>query len=463
MRLPFVLAATLALTCASAHASTLADFYGVGGDPLKGNPDAAANFATIASGGVQLVRAQAFARLPGQYYWFNEDLLEQNAAPAGVRWYPFIGWSPQDDMSTADPNTPPNVSDYAAFATALAQRYGPGGTFWQEHPEFPALPVKTYEVWNEENAVAFWHPQDDAPGRYADLYLATRKAIKAVDPNATVVVGGLALGQPGSATDEVDFLNRMFAHRPDLRGNVDAIALHPYQRNLSDVYARIARVREAIDRLAGPSVPIEITEIGWSRSSVPESERAADLRTLATDLPRSDCNIDRLIPFQWIDGYGGTFGIANSNGTPMPSGQAYLDAVRTMRGLSSTPAPTGVAKVCNPDPRTPAPGAPASGGKPGSRPYGPRLVLRVVVDRHHARVRVLARCPAGCALSVKLLAPHGRSGHLRRLALRHAAMSRRQRRFVLRLPPRARRLRVTVVATGHGGGVTSRTRQIKRR
>ena len=114
--------------------------------------------------------------------------------------------------------------------------------------------------------------------------MAARAAIKPVDPQARVVVGGLALGNNGGA-DEIQFLQRMFAHRPDLKGNVDAVGLHPYQLAVADVYRRIALFRAALDRLAGPSVPIELTELGWSTTAVSDAQRAANLAALASQLP----------------------------------------------------------------------------------------------------------------------------------------------------------------------------------
>ena len=63
---------------------------------------------------------------------------------------------------------------------------------------------------------------------------------------------------------------------------------------------RIARFRQALDRLDGPEVPLEITEVGWATTAVSDAERGSDLATLAEDLPRSDCNIDRFLPYTWM-------------------------------------------------------------------------------------------------------------------------------------------------------------------
>jgi hypothetical protein len=454
-----LLVAVFALLTPAAHAAVPPDFFGVD-DPSLGrySPDLSA----LTSGGLQVVRAMTMTQInpayvsdPGTYNWQSDEQLATSAATARLRWYPFIAYGP-DGPGVTDAMAPPlHLQDYADYAGWFAHRFGRGGSFWAERPELPQLPVTTYEIWNEENAVPFWHPQDDAPERYADLYMAARDAIRAIDPSATVVVGGLALGQLGEATDEIEFLKRMFAHRPDLRGNVDAVGLHPYQSTVADVLARIAKFREALDQLAGPQVPIEVTEVGWSSLSGPENQRAANLGTLATELPRSDCNVSRLIPFTWITFSGGntgldtSFALANSNGIPNVAGAAYLDAVRTMRGLSSTPAPSGAVKICHPDPQ--------------ARPVGPRLRLAIRRDGRRPRLRVSARCTAGCTLRTEVLAARSGSRHLKRLAIKRFGLSRRPRRFSLRIPHGVRRIELRVLATGRTGGHTSRTRVIRLR
>ena len=347
------LAVVLLVACmaGTSEARVPKDFFGIDVGPLidDSSEDQVPEMATMAADGLQVLRAQATTVMPDDsqrrdWYWSQEDTFMLNAAAAGLRWYPFIGYSPRSP-SGPRPKAPKRLPEYAAFAGEFAQRYGPGGTFWQEHPGLPDLPVTSYEIWNEENSTVYWRPQRTAPERYAELYLAARKAIKRVQPRAHVIVGGLALG--GSHTiDEVHFLRRMVAHRPSLRRNLDAVAFHPYQRSVAHVYARIARLRRAIDKLAGPQVPIEITELGWSKKYFPERVRAADLARVALELPRSDCNITRLIPFDWIDPISAGFGLINFDGSVRPSGRAYFHSVKRMRGLSSRPAPNGRVRIC---------------------------------------------------------------------------------------------------------------------
>jgi hypothetical protein len=351
-----LLAIVLLLACVpgTSEARVPKDFFGIDAGQIIGGGSLDVEFGGIASGGVQVVRTQAFTEMPptpwnAEFYWHGQDMVELSAAAAGLRWYPFIGYAPLTFRGGAGPRptAPKRAPDYAAYAASLARRYGPDGSFWQEHPELPQLPVTTYEIWNEENSTAYWRPGHTAPERYAELYLAARAAIKRVQPGARVIVGGLAVGGSHSTTNEVDFLRRMFAHRPSLRRNLDAVAFHPYQRSVAKVYARIARLRRALDILAGPQVPIEITEVGWSKKHFSESTRAADLARLALELPRSDCNVTRLIPFDWIDPISAGFGLVDVDGSTRPSGRAYFHAVKRMRGLSTRPAPEGRVRICH--------------------------------------------------------------------------------------------------------------------
>jgi hypothetical protein len=293
-----------------------------------------------------------------------------------------------------------------------------------------------------------------------------------VDAQARVYVGGLALGPTATSDDEGDFLQRMYAHRPDLAGNVDGIGLHPYQATVRDTDMRIARFRQDVNRVAGPTMPIEITEVGWSTTAVPEAERAADLSTLAEELPRSDCNVDRFLPYTWRTEENNPanpeawFGIWNPDGTPKPSGQAYLNAVELMRGMTSTPAPSSLVPVCSTDYDTAAPPPPPAVTPTSLRLKGPRLILRV---RHHRRQRMLivaGQCHAGCKLHISLLTTRKRKRAVTtRVTTRRTTHFTTRRQIVhlrlsKRLLRRTRSARVRVVAVGRNGGTTTASRRV---
>jgi Glycosyl hydrolase family 14 len=465
-------AIALALGAPAAGAAVADGFYGVNVQNVFDDSSSrwGPQLSAMAAGGITLARVDARwanvePRAPSgghhSYNWSYYDSIAQAMAQHGIRWYPIIDYStPWAGVTPGDSNSAvalSHVADFATYANVFAQRYGRGGSFWRSHPGLPQLPVTSYEIWNEENSTTFLHPQTNAPEQYADLYMAARAAIKPVDAQAEVVVGGLALGTQGGGADEISFLQRMFAHRPDMRGNVDAVALHPYQLAVSDVYARIAGFRTVLDQLAGPQVPLEITEVGWSTSAVSDSQRGANLADLTQTLPRTDCNIPRLITYSWTSpeqsrsNADDWFGIYNHNATPKPSGVAFLGSVRTMRGMSSAAAPSGTVTICHRQ-------APAA-----APPVGPALKLRLGLGRGRSSLRVVARCPSGCRLRLVLLAP--RPGAPVRLAHRTARFSRRRRVFRFRITHRVKRhhrvVLLQVVAVGASGAQTTSSRSVR--
>jgi hypothetical protein len=300
------------------------------------------HLAAMRRGGLTVVRKDASwgsveptpPRKPGRhvYRWAATDRVVRALADHGLRWYPIVDYSaPWASISRGDPFAPPaRNSDYVAFARALAARYGRQGRLWKRRAR--AYPVTAYEIWNEPNTRLFWRPQRGAPERYAALYRSARRGIHQVDPHARVIVGGLTTHAPGS-TPALHFLKRMAARLGGL-GSVDAVGLHPYADSLAGVFALIRDARGTLDDLGGPDVPLDITEVGWSSARTADSVRARWLAALARDLPRSGCRVEALVPHTWVTGESNRanpedwFGIANRDGSPKPSGQAYLRAIR---------------------------------------------------------------------------------------------------------------------------------------
>jgi hypothetical protein len=258
----------------------------------------------------------------------------------------------------------------------------------------------------------------------------------------------------------------MLAHRPDLAGNVDGVGLHPYQRTVGDTYMRLARFRQGIDPIVGAGVPIEVTEVGWSTSTVSDADRGTDLAQLAQDLPRSDCNIDRLLPYTWMTEESDSanaehwFGIWNRDGSPRASGQAYLNAVQLMR---SSAAPGGTLPICSTDYNTPPKTAtPVVTPHP---PKGPRLVLRVQHRKHRPYVVVRAQCRKGCQLNIALMPrkPHKNDARTR-VTRKATGFSKRRQVVRLRIPRkllRQRHAQVVVTATGQNGAATVAARKVR--
>jgi hypothetical protein len=197
-----------------------------------------------------------------------------------------------------DSVTEPDPAEFAAFARAMALRYS--GTFAPDG-QAPLPPVDAFEVWNEPNVLAFARPL--VRGRtivaadwYRRLLAAAHPAIKAVRPDAAVLIGSTApngfrsAGAPG-AVAPLAFLRRLAcvdemlrpvsdgecAHFARVPG--DGFSHHPYALGLPPGTAgrdpdtvRIAdlprlrwllRALVARGRLAPGAASIWLTEFGY--------------------------------------------------------------------------------------------------------------------------------------------------------------------------------------------------------
>jgi hypothetical protein len=319
----------------------------------------------VAADGIRLVRSDAFwgwvERTPPQdgvhtYNWLVLDAFAMTLAQRGLQWQPVLGYSAW--WSTTGPNgdthaPPRDNADYAAYVAAFADRYGRGGKFWEEHPELPQLPVTSYEIWNEPNGAWFWLPRPDA-ARYADMYIRARSAIKREDPAARAIMGGLT---PWGATD---YVRAMYSARPELRGAVDAVGLHPYARTGAGVYRSVRSMRTTLEELGDGAVPLHLTELGWPTRGtgldliVPEAERARLLEETADTLIRSDCGVETIFPYTWMtaqrtpDDYEEWYGLVAPDGTRSPSVEAYRRVVA--RYASNPPDRARPLYVCKPPP-----------------------------------------------------------------------------------------------------------------
>ena len=233
------------------------------------------------------------------YVWAFDDAIAAALARHGLRWLPIIDYSAPwaESVAGAEHSPPTSAADFAAYAAAVAARYGPGGSFWSAHPELSAEPIDTFEIWNEPDSPNFWTPTPDPP-RYAELYMAARAAILAADPSARVIVGGLS--NPGA------FLLALLAAAPSLRGAIDGVGIHPYAPTPGTVISTVARARATLAALRLTAVPLYVTEFGWptlpahSQDWAPERLRPGYIqRTIAT-LGHTNCGVAMTILYTWV-------------------------------------------------------------------------------------------------------------------------------------------------------------------
>jgi hypothetical protein len=174
------------------------------------------------------------------------------------------------------------------------------------------------------------------------MYLRARGAIRSVDRSATVIVGGL-VAHPY-------YVMKMFAARPDLRGNIDAFGWHAYGRSVSELEDGVHDLRAVLQLEGEPNLPIHLTELGWPTAgndptALPERTRAGALEAALSRFARSDCGIRSIVVYTWqTPGHDATgFGIRRPDGAPAPSSRAFDRVVAGYR-----PRPRVPVHICHP-------------------------------------------------------------------------------------------------------------------
>ncbi len=198
-------AATARATQTQTPAPLPSDFFGVVAPELLPAETGALDQAidAQAKAGVNLIRQpflwQEIEPTRGVYDWAAYDRLVGRAAKSGIAIMPIIFGVPRREASrrakgvkvTATTTMPPkSPARFAAFAAAVAKRYGTGGTFWAQNSTLPARPITDWQVWNEPNLPPYWGGKPNA-AQYAKLLIATSTALRAADPKAVIVTGGV--------------------------------------------------------------------------------------------------------------------------------------------------------------------------------------------------------------------------------------------------------------------------------
>ena len=304
--------------------------------------------ATVARSDAQWEASEPAAPSGGvhHYDWRFDDSIAGGLAAHGLGWLPIIDYSAPWAQSVpgVDHSPPASAADYAAYAGALAKRYGPGGSFWAENPQLTPQPVRAYEVWNEPDNPAFWSPAPNA-GAYAALYLRARAAIDASQPRARVLVGGL--------THPASFMAAMVAAAPELTGKLDGVAIHPYGPNPAAVLAGVRAARLALAALGIGGVPLYVTEFGWTTHPpgaldyLPERLRPGYIERTLAALGHQDCGVAAAFLYAWVTPSRNPTDPQDWYGIDPPGGGSSVDTAAFTAGLRAASAPAPAQALCN--------------------------------------------------------------------------------------------------------------------
>lgn len=206
---------------------------------------------------------------PGVFDWGRIDAAVTSARVHGLSVLALLsGPAPAWENPTAPAASAPpaDPAHFAGFAAAASQRYSRSVSHW--------------EIWNEPNLPQFWSPPD--PARYTATLSAASRSIRAVQPSATIVVGGLSTGPGGVGV-------AAFARGIYAAGGGDsfsAFGVHPYTypyplgEDPAGHSAAIGALRDVMRANGQSSKLMWVTEWGQSTGTSPTSvspDRQADI------------------------------------------------------------------------------------------------------------------------------------------------------------------------------------------
>ena len=160
-----------------------------------------------------------------------------------------------------DPPIPPDDPDqFAKFAGAFAERYGDR--------------VDHYQIWDEPNLASHWGGGSVNPSAYADLFARSARAIRTADPDASILLAGLAPTTEAGSKNLSDkrYLERLY--QAGAAPYFDVVAAKPYgfdtgpnDRRVHESYLNVSRVillREVMVEYGDAENAIWASHWGWN-------------------------------------------------------------------------------------------------------------------------------------------------------------------------------------------------------
>jgi hypothetical protein len=259
----------------------------------------------------------------------QDEVMEEAAGEIHTRVHALLGG-----------NQLPPPDHYRQWTLEFLDRYGLGGSFWAEHPEYDeqSFAITSIELGNEP------YFGEMSPWEYAYTVRPVLEEIQRLNLPVTVVLPSRIYGENTS------WMDTLYAEIPDLNELFDAFAEHPYWYGHSP-YApgpasplgRIETLRQQMDQHGAADKPIWITEYGQSTAlcgeeCITEQAQAQHLRQmLIAILFHREWRVEMLSFFQLRDR--GTengdrelqFGLLREDGSPKPAYWLVRAAVQAFR------------------------------------------------------------------------------------------------------------------------------------
>ena len=229
------------------------------------------------------------------------------------------------DLAWNDPN---NVWGQYVYQTALRYRGR----------------VDVWEVWNEPDLTLFWQ---GTAAQYAQLLKVAYLAIKAANPDATVLFGGLAYWYNPNFYKQVLDAIAADPESASFHGYFDVMSLHLYS-NVETPYDISREVMAEVASRVGPH-PLWLTETGvpvWDDGGT-ATPYAATMEEAASYIIEAYADaraagVDKFFVFRLHDDGGSEhYGLTRDDYSLRPSYVAYQVAARYLRGENQITGPFG--------------------------------------------------------------------------------------------------------------------------
>jgi len=212
---------------------------------------------------------------PDRFDWAAYDALVENDFEYGLRLDVILLGTPafhrHDDQIAGlqaaifadNTDTPALGKDinpdnpWAVFVQAAVRRYMPGGDLAQEAGWPDGQGVRVWEIWNEPDYETFW---SGTVSEYARLLKVAYLVIHSIDPDATVMVGGLLYPTRGNYLAQILSTFDDDPAPEDHNWYMDAVAIHNYGDSWRSGWLTLV-VRQTLVEY-GLERPIWVTETG---------------------------------------------------------------------------------------------------------------------------------------------------------------------------------------------------------
>lgn len=225
----------------------------------------------------------------GVYDWAKWDRIIKAAHDNGIQLVAVLDTAPvwsQRPNEVEMPNAPPDdFAEYARFVGDFAKRYGDT--------------IDYYQIWDEPNVEPNWGQRNADPVEYAQMLMPAAQAVRAADPNAKIVLAGLAMNlelhRPHPNYSEILFLRGLYEIGAEKY--FDIVAAKPYgmwtgpedRTTNSSVlnFSRLILLRDEMLHYGDASKPIWAVEMGWNALPAdwkgPPSPWGTDTETIQAD------------------------------------------------------------------------------------------------------------------------------------------------------------------------------------